>query len=711
MSNNDFNIKITGNWEFDNGKSIPENNETKKAIKELGNSFSGTGDNDDMLKAFQDGKITQDEAELIMMQFETNGITGLDDFNIEDEEIRQFLTKRGVDEGKLEEATQNMQTVLTNIVNTYKEGNKTTSVNENYKAVTDIYTTDAKTTTLAPKEDSASQSVVFDKDKTGPQKTTVEDLIKNAFDFETVFDVKNFPQFYEQDEEGNLVYRDENGKVTEDKKTGSPTFQFETIEDTYAHNIIDEYLQNNKALEARLVEAYNEGKTGGEQITSLDDLSNKYDAIKDLNLIKVPENGKEPEALDIVVPEVKLPTPGGSSRIADTKVEQAQFSTENKSVEILTQEEYDAALSAAVQKFNTELGGVPKEFADKLPDNIKENVTVLEDKDAIENFEAKLDEAMSGKHTSVQNAIASEYGLELDSKGNIKDKDAFNAILFQVANDPANADLFEYWTDNDGELEANSLNDNERAQVLLNQLTADDIEKLNLPDNVLVNSIKYENGKYNYTTGKEILQLSVMSPENGEALSEIPLAETIDPENPDKNAVTKLDDILKYSYDPRTGEALKGDKEVTVKSGDGLYALINKNYPDLKQGSEEWDAKVTEIMNANPEIYGTVNAEGILEGARSENADANSRADIMLHPGDTLQMPNSFNINDQASQALADAYMLNNVKDNPEIFAATQEINGKLELFGAYEIDEKALAEAAKANGEEYVSINDSIES
>ncbi len=263
MSNNDFNIKITGNWEFDNGKSIPENNETKKAIKELGNSFSGTGDNDDMLKAFQDGKITQDEAELIMMQFETNGITGLDDFNIEDEEIRQFLTKRGVDEGKLEEATQNMQTVLTNIVNTYKEGNKTTSVNENYKAVTDIYTTDAKTTTLAPKEDSASQSVVFDKDKTGPQKTTVEDLIKNAFDFETVFDVKNFPQFYEQDEEGNLVYRDENGKVTEDKKTGSPTFQFETIEDTYAHNIIDEYLQNNKALEARLVEAYNEGKTGG----------------------------------------------------------------------------------------------------------------------------------------------------------------------------------------------------------------------------------------------------------------------------------------------------------------------------------------------------------------------------------------------------------------------------------------------------------------
>ncbi len=35
----DFNIKITGNWDFDNKKEIPEDETTKKAIDGLKDAF------------------------------------------------------------------------------------------------------------------------------------------------------------------------------------------------------------------------------------------------------------------------------------------------------------------------------------------------------------------------------------------------------------------------------------------------------------------------------------------------------------------------------------------------------------------------------------------------------------------------------------------------------------------------------------------------
>jgi len=235
----------------------------------------------------------------------------------------------------------------------------------------------------------------------------------------------------------------------------------------------------------------------------LDDLNNKYDAIKNLNLVKIPETGKQPEKLEVTVPEVKLPMPGSSNKILNTKVEQQQFSTENGTVQILSQEEYDAAKQDAIQQVFEEMGGIPEKYkGSPLHGNTDVHSpfpNILAD-DKLEEFEAKLADAMKGKHTSVQNAIAAEYGLELDKNGNVKDKSAFDAIVFQIANSPENAALFE---------NPSSLNDNQRAEALL-KMTSEDVSSLQLPDNILVNGIKYENGRYNYTAGKEILQLSAM---------------------------------------------------------------------------------------------------------------------------------------------------------------------------------------------------------
>ncbi len=434
----DFNIKITGNWDFDNKKEIPEDETTKKAIDGLKDAFGNSETGKTLANMFKDGKINNKEAELVMMEFEDEGILGLDDFTVEGKEIEKFLKSKGVSDENLEAAAKNIQTVVSQIANTYQEANKTSSIKENYKAVTDIFTTDGKTQTLKPGADNDVQTVMYDKDITGPQKKTIVDLIQDGYNFGDTFSVKDFPQFYEQDEKGNVVYRDENGEVTTDKTKGNPTFNFDAIDDNIAHNIIDEYLQINDNLAAQLVNSYNENNPDA-QIKSLDDLTNKYDAIKDLNLIKVPENNEEPEALEVIVPEVTLPMPGSSRRVLPTEATQEQYSTENKSVEILTQEEYDTAHAEAIQKAFEEMGGVPEKYKDSSlhgdTDGESPFPNILSD-DKLEEFEAKIADAMNGKHTSVQNAIAAEYGLEVDSKGNIKDKDAFNAILFRLQMTP-----------------------------------------------------------------------------------------------------------------------------------------------------------------------------------------------------------------------------------------------------------------------------------
>ena len=88
----DFNIKITGNWDFDNKKEIPEDETTKKAIDGLKDAFGNSETGKTLANMFKDGKINNKEAELVMMEFEDEGILGLDDFTVEGKEIEKFLS-------------------------------------------------------------------------------------------------------------------------------------------------------------------------------------------------------------------------------------------------------------------------------------------------------------------------------------------------------------------------------------------------------------------------------------------------------------------------------------------------------------------------------------------------------------------------------------------------------------------------------------------
>lgn len=72
----DFNIKITGNWDFDNKKEIPEDETTKKAIDGLKDAFGDSETGKTLANMFKDGKINNKEAELVMMEFEDEGILG-----------------------------------------------------------------------------------------------------------------------------------------------------------------------------------------------------------------------------------------------------------------------------------------------------------------------------------------------------------------------------------------------------------------------------------------------------------------------------------------------------------------------------------------------------------------------------------------------------------------------------------------------------------
>ena len=154
-----------------------------------------------------------------------------------------------------------------------------------------------------------------------------------------------------------------------------------------------------------------------------------------------------------------------------------------------------------------------------------------------------------------------------------------------------------------------------------------------MPDNVLVNSISNtdDDKKYNYTTGNTVYQLSPLSPADGKPIGQVELPATFDGKET-AGSISNLEDILKYSADPRTGVAL---------------TTVDKDGKEVS------------------------------------------------------------NIKDEAAQSMATAYMMNSIKDNPEIFAASQEIDGKLQLFGAYDITDKTNKEviATLGNASEEITI------
>ena len=505
-------IKITGNWDFDSKQNVDKTDYKSEGLK---------AGNNKLLKDvnFLDG-IDAKEAENIMMAFEDDGLVDFDDFNIDDKDIKQFLSNRGI-KNVTDKQVENMKSVVDTIVSTYQEENTVSGTKENYKEVNDIYlTSTTKDVTIEPNkfiEGQVHTVTLMDK-KDG---VTLDDFINEAYDF-------------------NKILGEDADKVDLDG---------------IKHNLVDEYMQSNPELADRVLDLYNEDKPADKQVKNIKDLT--YDQITSLNLYSDDITGTKP--FKIIAPKFDLPVPKtGSSKIADTEVIQTQYSTE---------------------KPNTEV-------------NIVSNL----DPDArfVEN-----------RYENVEDAIADMYGLDKKDKNY---QNAINTIAFQVANDPENKEKIEEYINKKGSGKGfETLDDNARVEALLEMKTA---MGLKLPDNVLENDIKFK-GNYTYKQGEETYQLSLRSSAEGKELSDFAL-----PATADKTDIHSLEDILKYAYDPRTGDVLKGLDE------DGNEVL---------------------------------------------------------------------NIKDQASQGLADAYMLNSIKDNNDIYAAMQEINGELELFGCYEIDEKAL--------------------
>ena len=279
-----------------------------------------------------------------------------------------------------------------------------------------------------------------------------------------------------------------------------------------------------------------------------------YDEILNTNLYK-----KGDTAFKVIAPKFNMPAPtGGELNTENTTVNQKQFSAQANSIDIVSGKE-------------------------KPGENQYNNVT---------------------------DGIMAQYGISKDDpdyQSNLK------AIAFQIANDPENAKVIETYINSLPEDEkAKYLNDNTRVNALL---ALKDTKGLHLPDNVLVNSISNtdDDKKYNYTTGNTVYQLSPLSPADGKPIGQVELPATFDGKET-AGSISNLEDILKYSADPRTGVAL---------------TTVDKDGKEVS------------------------------------------------------------NIKDEAAQSMATAYMMNSIKDNPEIFAASQEIDGKLQLFGAYDITDK----------------------
>lgn len=505
-------IKITGNWDFDNKKNVEKTDYKSDGL---------TVNNKKLIDNvnLKDG-IDAKEAENIMMAFEDDGLVDFDDFDINDKDIKQFLSNRGIKDAT-DKQIESMKSVVNAIASTYQEENKTSGTKENYKEVTDIYlVTSTEDISITPNKfkDGQVHSITPSDKKDG---VTLDDFINEAYDF-------------------NKILGESANKIDLDG---------------IKHNLVDEYIQSNPELADRIVNLYNEGKSANNQVKSIKDLT--YDQITSLNLYSDDITSKEP--FEVIAPKFDTPMPKGSKFIVDTEVVQTQYSTE---------------------KPNT-------------------SVTIMSDSKA--DLKSGLNQ-----YASVEDAIADKYGLDKKDKNY---QNALNTIAFQVANDPKNQKLIEEYINQINPTEDfATLDDNSRVEALL---ALEDAKGLKLPDNVLENDLKFSSGNYTYKQGTETYQLSLRSSAEGKELQDFKL-----PETADKTDIHNLEDILKYSYDPRTGEVLKGLDE------DGNEVL---------------------------------------------------------------------NIKDQASQGMADAYMLNSIKDNTDIYAAMQEIDGQLELFGCYEIDEKAL--------------------
>lgn len=325
------------------------------------------------------------------------------------------------------------------------------------------------------------------------------------------------------------------------------------------HNAIHEYLQANPDLATHIATL--------NDVEDVEELTD--DVIADTVLYK--EGDKPLTLLGVIAPTFKMPVPG--------------FGNEDKVDTVLVQTQYS-----------------PKYTNDGY---------VIVDADGTLN--------PTNKYKNVGSVIINEYGV---SDG--YNDPAFMVIAHQIANHPNNREIIETYIQDLNIATAvddvTSPEDNKRTQALL---AMEHIDGLYLPDNILVNSIQHNTGdkEYKYTAGKTVYQLSARSPINGENVHSIILESEIDPDaDPTPNGIQKLEDVLKFYFDPRTG------------------------------------APLAEIVK-----------------------DSKGKATVQS------------NIKDQLGADLAANYMINVIKDNLGIFAATQEIGDKLNIFGAYDIKDEEV--------------------
>lgn len=111
-----------------------------------------------------------------------------------------------------------------------------------------------------------------------------------------------------------------------------------------------------------------------------------------------------------------------------------------------------------------------------------------------------------------------------------------------------------------------------------------------------------------------------------------------------------IDETGKTTEENKETEEKTADIKVTIQkwgsepadgnkyANDCLSHIMANNYPDIEPNSKEWQDKELEIMNANPAIYGTVDAEGNVTGARKEVGDT-GRHNAVLYENDELILP------------------------------------------------------------------------
>ena len=325
------------------------------------------------------------------------------------------------------------------------------------------------------------------------------------------------------------------------------------------HNAIHEYLQANPDLAVHIATL--------NDVEDVEELTD--DVIADTVLYK--EGDKPLTLLGVIAPTFKMPVPG--------------FGNEDKVDTVLVQTQYS-------------------------PKYTNDGYVIVDADDTLNP---------TNKYKNVGSVIINEYGV---SDG--YNDPAFMVIAHQIANHPNNREIIETYIQDLNIATAvddvTSPEDNKRTQALL---AMEHIDGLYLPDNILVNSIQHNTGdkEYKYTAGKTVYQLSARSPINGENVHSIILESEIDPDaDPTPNGIQKLEDVLKFYFDPRTG------------------------------------APLAEIVK-----------------------DSKGKATVQS------------NIKDQLGADLAVNYMVNVIKDNLGIFAATQEIGDKLNIFGAYDIKDEEV--------------------